>query len=130
MMPLPGGELSSLTIKCGTFRIIGDGDIKGNSPSGPAGTVTIEAVNNIELNGTTSLGDVRLTGLDGGSLTLKTTVGSITGNGRINLGAGGIIARAARDGDRGIRHPAERHARSARHQGRAAPHDAGTGPHT
>ena len=54
--------------------------------------MTIEAVNNIELNGTTSLGDVRLTGQDGGSLTLTTTVGSITGNGRINVGGDGIIA--------------------------------------
>jgi hypothetical protein len=48
MLPLPSGALSSLTIKCGTFRVTGDGDIKGSSSTGPAGTVTIEAVNNIE----------------------------------------------------------------------------------
>ena len=92
MLPLPSGALSTLTIRCGTFRITGDGMVKGDLSTGPAGTVTIEAVNNIELNGTTSLGDFKLTGQDGGSLTLKTSVGSVTGNGRINLGADGIIA--------------------------------------
>ncbi len=92
MLPGPGGTPSSLTIRCGTFRIAGSGDIKGSASGAAAGAVTIEAVNNIEFNGTTSLGDVRLTGQDGGSLTLTTTVGSIIGNGRINLGADGVLA--------------------------------------
>lgn len=92
MLPLPTGFPGSLTIRCGTFRVLGDGAIKGAAPTGPAGTVTIEAVNGIELNGTTSLGDVRLTGQDGGNLTLRTSVGSITGTGRLNVGADGIIA--------------------------------------
>lgn len=94
MLAQPNGALGSLTIRCGTFRVTGDGFIKGSSSSGFGGLVTIEAVNNIEFNGTTSLGDVRLTGQDAGSLTLQTTVGSITGSGRLNLGADGLIASA------------------------------------
>jgi hypothetical protein len=92
MLPLPSGALSSLTIRCGTFRTTGDGVIKGNRSGGPGGSVTIEAINAIELNGTTTLGDIRLMGQDGGSLTLRTSAGSITGSGRLNLGADGIIA--------------------------------------
>ena len=94
MLPLPTGTLGTLTIRCGTFRITGDGTIKGSSAGGPGGAVTIEAVNNIEFNGTTSIGDVRLTGQNAGSLALKTSVGSITGSGRLNLGADGVIASA------------------------------------
>jgi hypothetical protein len=89
MLPLPTGALGSLTIRCGTFRITGDGVLKGTSATGPGGAVVIEALNGIELNGLTSLGDIRLTGQDAGSLMLRTSVGSITGNGRLNLGAGG-----------------------------------------
>jgi hypothetical protein len=92
MLPRATGLLGSLTIRCGTFRIIGDGVIKGSSTSGPGGIVAIEAVNGIELNGTTTFGDVRLAGQDGGSLTLRTSVGSITGNGRLDLGADGLAA--------------------------------------
>lgn len=94
MLPQPSGVLGSLTIRCGTFRVTGDGVIKGSASAGPGGVVTIEAVNNIEFNGTTTIGDVRLTGQDAGSLTLKTSVGSITGSGRLNLGADGLIASA------------------------------------
>lgn len=92
MLPQAGGTLGSLTIRCGTFRIVGDGVIKGTAVGGPGGTVVIEAVNAIQLTGTTGLGDVRLTGADAGSLTLRTAVGSITGSGRINLSADGLLA--------------------------------------
>ena len=92
MLPLPSGALSSLTIKCGSFQTTGDGAIKGTATGNAGGVVSIEAVNNIQLNGTTSLGDIRLTGQDGGSLTLKTSMGSVTGSGRISIGADGVIA--------------------------------------
>ncbi|MBX3026954.1 hypothetical protein KF840_18765 [bacterium] len=94
MSPLPGGALSSLTIRCGTFRTTGDGVIKGSRSNGPGGTLTIQAVNAIQLNGTTTAGDIRLTGQDGGTLTLTTGIGSISGSGRINVAADGIIASA------------------------------------
>lgn len=92
MLPLPSGALGSLTIRCGTFRITNEGYIKGSASTSFGGAVVIEAANSIQLNGTTTLGDVRLTGQDAGSLTLRTTVGSVTGSGRINVGADGLIA--------------------------------------
>lgn len=88
----PTGTIGSLTIRCGTFRTTGDGTIKGSASGKAGGVLSIEAVNAIQLNGTTTLGDVRLTGQDGGNLTLKTSIGSITGTGRVNLGADGLIA--------------------------------------
>lgn len=92
MLPQPGGAIGSLTIRCGTFRIASGGFIRGSSASAAAGKLVIEALNNIQLNGNTSIGDVRLTGRDGGSLTLVTAVGSVTGSGRLNIGGDGLIA--------------------------------------
>ena len=92
MLPLPSSGPGSLTIKCGTFRIATNGYIKGSAATAPGGIVVIEAANAIQLNGNTTLGDVRLTGQDGGSLTLRTTMGGVSGSGRLNLGADGLIA--------------------------------------
>lgn len=89
---LGGGAIGSFTLKCGTFQIVGDGQIRGASASGPGGTAIIEAVNDILINGTNSLGAVRLNGQDSGTLSLTTTNGSVTGNGRINLTGDGLIA--------------------------------------
>ncbi|MDX2166159.1 MAG: hypothetical protein SF182_03825 [Deltaproteobacteria bacterium] len=90
---LPNGAIGSFTLKCGTFQISGsDGQIKGTNASGPGGSATIEALNDIQINGTASIGAVRLTGQDAGVLTLTTTNGSISGSGRINLSGDGLIA--------------------------------------
>ncbi|MFN8641215.1 MAG: hypothetical protein U0802_05980 [Candidatus Binatia bacterium] len=94
MLPAAGGALGTLTIRCGTFRVAGSGFIRGSAAGSGGGQVTIEARNGIELNGTTTLGDVRLTGQDAGHLTLTTAMGSITGSGRLNLGADGVLASA------------------------------------
>lgn len=92
MLAQPGGGIGSLTIRCGTFRITGDGYIRGSASGAPAGTLVIEATNAIELNGTTSLGDIRMSGADGGVVTLITGSGSVTGSGRINISNDGLPA--------------------------------------
>jgi hypothetical protein len=75
----------SFTLKCGTFQITGAGQIKGTDADGQAGSATIEAVNNIQINGTTAAGAVRLNGATGGTLSLKTTNGSVSGSGKLDL---------------------------------------------
>jgi len=88
---LPNG-VGSFTLRCGTFQITGDGQIKGTSASGQGGTAIIEALNDIQINGTAGTGAVRLNGVDAGALALTTTNGAISGGGRISIGGDGILA--------------------------------------
>ena len=81
--------VGAFTLKCGTFQITGAGQIKGNNTGGQAGTATIEAVNDIQINGISGFGAARLNGTTGGTLSLTTTTGSVSGSGRINLSSDG-----------------------------------------
>ncbi len=92
MLPRPGGGIGSLTIRCGTFRILSGGFIRGTAAGLPGGSLTIEAANTIELNGLTAGGDIRLGGADGGEARLITGTGSVTGSGRVNVGNDGLLA--------------------------------------
>lgn len=89
---LPSGDVGSITIKAGSFQAVGDGQIKGTGGANLAGSATIETTGDIALNGTRSTGTVRLTGTDGGNLTLKSTAGAVTATGIINLDHEGIPA--------------------------------------
>lgn len=93
--PRPGGGVGTFTLRCGTFQIsTANGVIQGVSSSGPGGTAIIEAINDIQLNGTAGSGAVRLNGIDGGGLSLTTANGSISGVGRIDISGNSIIASA------------------------------------
>src|SRR5512144_653928 len=58
---LPTSGVGGFTLKAGTFQITGGGNIKGTSAVANGGSATIEAVNDIKINGTNSAGAVRLT---------------------------------------------------------------------
>ena len=91
MRDLPSGAVGSLTIKAGSFSITGGGQVKGFSSSAPGGALTIEVLNNIQINSTVGSGAVRLSGQDAGSLTLVATAGPVNVAGRITLYGDGII---------------------------------------
>jgi hypothetical protein len=92
LLPQVGGAIGWLTIKAGSFSIVGNGQIKGSSSTQPAGTVTIEVANSIQIDDTLFSGAVRLSGQDGGTLTLTTASGSVNGGGRIALFGDGTQA--------------------------------------
>ena len=94
LLPLPSGDIGSVTILAGSFSIIGSGQIKGSSTDFNGGSITITVVNDIHLDSTVSLGGIRLSGLDGGNLTLTTTVGSVSGSGKINIYGDGLDGSA------------------------------------
>src|SRR5262249_4540850 len=82
VLPQTNGAIGSLTIKAGSFSIVGIGQIKAFSTTKPAGALAINAVNNIQIDDTVSSGAIRMSGVSGGTLTLTTTSGSVTGAGR------------------------------------------------
>ena len=92
MLPLPSGAIGSLTIKAGSFSLVAGGQIKGFSASKAGGSLTINVVNDIQIANTFSTGAIRLSGQDGGTLTLTTTGGSVSGAGRITVFGDGIPA--------------------------------------
>jgi hypothetical protein len=93
LLPLPSGAIGSVTIKAGSFSVTGsNGQVKGYSGSFPGGAVTIDVVNDIQLNSTITTGVVRLSGQDAGTLTLITAVGSVTCGGLIALTGNGTYA--------------------------------------
>ena len=94
MKDLPSGAVGSLTIKAGSFSIIGGGQVKGFSSNAPGGSLTIQVTNSIQINSTVGSGAVRLSGQDAGSLTLSATAGPVNVAGRITLYGDGIIGSA------------------------------------
>jgi hypothetical protein len=90
-VPMGSGP-GTFTLKAGSFQITGDGNIRGISSTTSGGSATIDVVNDIQLNGQTQFGDVRLNGVDAGTLTLKAANGSVTGTGRLNLFGDGLLA--------------------------------------
>lgn len=92
MSPMPSGALGSLTIKAGSFTISGNGQIRGFSSTVNGGAVTIQAINTIQINDTSGSGAIRLSGQDGGALTLTTSTGAVTVSGRVTLFGDGIPA--------------------------------------
>ena len=93
LLELPTGAIGSVTIKAGSFSVTGsNGQVKGYSGSFPGGAVTLDVVNDIQLNSTIATGVVRLSGQDAGTLTLITAVGSVTCGGLIALTGNGTYA--------------------------------------
>src|SRR5262249_34190317 len=94
MLPQASGAIGSLTIKAGRFSIAGSGQIKGFSSIKSGGSLTVSVVNDIQINTTLSSGAIRLSGQDGGKLTLTTTVGSVSGAGHLTVFGDGLQASA------------------------------------
>jgi hypothetical protein len=94
VLPQAGGAIGSLTIKAGSFSIVGNGQIKAFSATKPAGTVAINAANFIQIDDTLASGAIRLSGQNGGTLVLTTTSGSVTCAGRLTLFGDGTQASA------------------------------------
>ena len=92
LLPLADGSIGSLTIQAGRFSIVGNGQLKGSSSSKQAGKVTINVVTDIQIDDTLASGAVRLSGQNGGTLTLTTTSGSVSGAGRFVLFGDGTQA--------------------------------------
>src|SRR5262245_7147576 len=92
MLPLGTGNIGSLTIRARTFTISGNGQIKGFGNRHAGGSLTIDAVNTIQINDTASSGAIRLSGQDGGSLTLTTATGAVNVFGRVTLFGDGVEA--------------------------------------
>jgi hypothetical protein len=76
MAALGDNSVGSLTINARSFAISGPGQIRGFSSSASGGSVTINATDTITINDTSGSGAVRLSGQDGGELTLITTSGA------------------------------------------------------
>lgn len=87
---LPSGGVGTLTIKAGSFSIIGSGQIKGFSSNASGGSVNIQVANTIQINSTIGSGAVRLSGQDAGSLDL-TAGGAVNVAGRLTIFGDGII---------------------------------------
>jgi hypothetical protein len=81
----------NLTIVAGSFSIIGTGQIDGAGVQDPGGSVTIQCTGDIRIDGTRTTGAVRLSGTDGGQLSLFTD-GNVYGAGRINLSQASTFA--------------------------------------
>src|SRR5262249_849248 len=92
LLPQANGAIGSLTIAAGSFSLSGNGQIKGFSATGAGGSLTITVVNDIQIDNTFSTGAIRLSGQDGGKLTLTTTLGSVRGGGRITFFGDGLPA--------------------------------------
>lgn len=92
MLPLGTGDIGSLTIKARSFTISGSGQIKGFGNRHAGGSLTINAVTTIQINDTVGSGAIRLSGQDGGALTLTTTTGAVNVFGRVTLFGDGVEA--------------------------------------
>jgi hypothetical protein len=92
MAALGDNSVGSLTINARSFAISGPGQIRGFSSSASGGSVTVNATDTITINDTQGSGAVRLSGQDGGELTLITTSGAITISGRISMFGDGLPA--------------------------------------
>src|SRR5262245_45834309 len=90
MLPLGTGDIGSLTIKAQSFTISGNGQIRGFGNRHNGGSLTINAVTTIQINDTVGSGAVRLSGQDGGALTLTTTAGAVNVSGRVTLFGDGV----------------------------------------
>jgi hypothetical protein len=90
MKDLPSGNVGALTIKAGSFSITGNGQIKGFSSDASGGALTVQVINNIQINSTVGSGAVRLSGQDAGSLTLVAG-GPVNVAGRLSIAGDGII---------------------------------------
>ena len=93
LLSLPSGQIGSVTIRAGSFAVIGSsGQIKGFSGTAGGGAVTIDVRDTIQFDSTVGTGAVRLSGQDAGSLTLTTATGSVSGSGRISMYGAGTYA--------------------------------------
>ncbi len=88
---LPSGAVGSLSIQAGSFAIVNQGQIKGNGGSQQGGSITIDTLGDIQIDGTRLTGAFRMTGTDGGSITLLTG-GDVFGGGKINLDHDGLLS--------------------------------------
>jgi hypothetical protein len=85
-----------MTIRAAELRIVGQGQLNGNRGDG-GGSFTVETDGDIRIDGTRPSGAVQLSGIEGGTLTLRSASGRV-------FGAAAIIARSAGDplGDGGF----------------------------
>ena len=82
--------VGNLTIRAGSFAIIGNGQIEGVGGSNHAGSVTIETTGNIQVDGTRATGAFRLPGTDAGAVSLFAG-GDVYGEGHFNLSNSSIL---------------------------------------
>ena len=76
----------SMRLLCGGLTVQGKGQLRGKGGLGsPGGSIIIESWLDIVLNGTPLGGTVMLNGTDGGTLSLSTFGGTVTGFGELNL---------------------------------------------
>lgn len=87
----------AMTIHAGEFRIVSQGQLNGTRGDG-GGSFTVITGGDIRIDGTRTSGAVQVSGLEGGTLTLRSTSGRIFGAGTIfarnqgdALGDGGLI---------------------------------------
>lgn len=96
-------QVGDLTIRAGTFSIIGNGQVDGNGGSSRGGSVLIETTGDIQVDGTRATGAFRFPGTDAGRVYLFAN-GNIYGAGRFNLanssisGGGGELLISAGGG--------------------------------
>jgi len=81
----------ALNIIAGSFAIVGTGQIDGGGGQDPGGSLTIDTVSTIQIDGTRAAGAIRLSGTDGGQLILFAG-GNVFGAGRINLTQASTLA--------------------------------------